>query len=1368
MKKLLLFVAILLMTGFNMIAQQGGYALKFDGANDYVNCGNDASLQISGKAITMEAWIFPKSFATNLWENSIIEKTWASGWPDTYGYVLRCGGSGILDVAFGNSTQGWFALSSDANALIINRWQHVAATYDGTNIKLYVNGKLVKSVAETKSISATSNSFLAIGNNQHANTSDRRPFDGYLDEIRIWNIARTEAQIKTNMFKEIGTHTNLKAYYQMSNGTGTSLTDNSGNANTGTLTNGPEWKLSGCFAGSRQALDFDGNTGRDYINCENILNPSEQEALTVEAWVNLTNTSSFRHIIRQRQFYSSGDDEAIGWLFFNSGSYKFRTDLSGTNLASNTSVVPGEWNHLAVVWDGSSISFYLNGVLDVTYDDIYSLASSERDLLLGWGGYWTNTYFLGQLDEVRIWTIDRSESEIRDNMFKTLIGDEYGLEAYYRFDQTDGTILYDMSGNGNNGTLIDNYSNGINAEWVSSSAFNTWLGGESNEWDNVDNWSNGVPTASQSIGLYKWNLDNITTYNATISGNPAMNNLLISSGSSPVLSSGLTVNGNLLLEKDMSLNGQTVTLGPLGYLVEGNGYFSGTTGMITTTRTLNNIFAQNVAGLGAILTSTADFGSTTLTRTHSSQDNVPFGSSVLRTYEITPTNNTGLNATLVYQYNQNELNNLVESELALFSSAEGASIFIYRGGVLDADNNQITLTNINGFSSWTAGKDCHNPFIGGEIGTDQAICYNTAPAAFTSIELPSEFEGNLEYQWQLSTVSPTASFDDWSNVGTNTITYNHVGTMTQTTWFRRLVMVTCDLAGWASATASNVVEVTVRAQFTPGAIETTGETICYNTAASEIGSVTPAGGGDENITYSWRSSADGYATYILGADASAYTPGTLTQTTTFRRYAKDGECNTDPEQSTGEWTVTVYDEFTPGAIETTGETICYNTAASEIGSVTLAGGGDESFTYSWRSSADSYAADIPGADASAYTPGALTQTTTFRRYAKDGECNTDPEQSTGEWTVTVYDEFTPGAIETTGETICYNTAASEIGSVTPAGGGDENITYSWRSSADGYATYILGADASAYTPGTLTQTTTFRRYAKDGECNTDPEQSTGEWTVTVYDEFTPGAIETTGETICYNTAASEIGSVTLAGGGDESFTYSWRSSADSYAADIPGADASAYTPGALTQTTTFRRYAKDGTCNTDTEQSTGEWTVTIEPYVTPDVTIALTAGNNPCCPGDVVTFEATPVNGGPNPSYQWYVNGLPAGTDTPVFNYDPDNGDEISVQMTTSVLCPTAANATSNTITMEEINPSTVLVSMRAAKGTGREVVFTAYPINGGDNPVYKWYKNNVLVQQGSSPVLTSECTAGDEHYVELYSSLPCGVKATSLVYCSY
>ncbi len=207
---------------------------------------------------------------------------------------------------------------------------------------------------------------------------------------------------------------------------------------------------------------------------------------------------------------------------------------------------------------------------------------------------------------------------------------------------------------------------------------------------------------------------------------------------------------------------------------------------------------------------------------------------------------------------------------------------------------------------------CSNPTYGGTIAAAQTICYDTAPDELTSSELPTGHTGDIEYQWQLNTEGAIASFDKWEDAGTvtTTATYDHIGTLTQTIWFRRLARVPCDPVGWASATASNVVEVSVRTAFNPGEIANTGETICYNTTAGEIGSVTDATGGDENITYFWRSSVDSFTADITDADVAAYTPGTLTQTTAFRRYAKDETCISDPVVSVGTWTVTVQDELT--------------------------------------------------------------------------------------------------------------------------------------------------------------------------------------------------------------------------------------------------------------------------------------------------------------------------------------------------------------------------------------------------------------------------------------------------------------------------
>ena len=137
--------------------------------------------------------------------------------------------------------------------------------------------------------------------------------------------------------------------------------------------------------------------------------------------------------------------------------------------------------------------------------------------------------------------------------------------------------------------------------------------------------------------------------------------------------------------------------------------------------------------------------------------------------------------------------------------------------------------------------------------------------------------------------------------------------------------------------------------------------------------------------------------------------------------------------------------------------------------------------------------------------------------------------------------------------------------------------------------------------------------ANSGLANTNTAGTTAYWVecsnnagcrgtgnVIVRQAFTPGAIATIGETICSGgTPATTIGSSTAASGGDGAITYSWRSSVDSYAAAISGATSETYLPPAgLTTTTSYRRYAKDNTCNTTPTVATGTWTVTVTPSVT--------------------------------------------------------------------------------------------------------------------------------------------------------------------------
>jgi hypothetical protein len=184
-------ISNLLLFFFNVtrVNADNNHSLDFDGANDYVNCGNGSSVQITGTALTIEAWIRADAWKTNVWEGGIVVKEGSSS-----GYMLRCGDNGRVSFAWGNGST-WKEVTSNT-VLLTGRWYHLACVYNGTTSKIYVDGKEVVSVSFTGSIATTSNS-LWLGSSA-ANSS--RTFNGRIDEVRIWNIARTQpaAELKAS------------------------------------------------------------------------------------------------------------------------------------------------------------------------------------------------------------------------------------------------------------------------------------------------------------------------------------------------------------------------------------------------------------------------------------------------------------------------------------------------------------------------------------------------------------------------------------------------------------------------------------------------------------------------------------------------------------------------------------------------------------------------------------------------------------------------------------------------------------------------------------------------------------------------------------------------------------------------------------------------------------------------------------------------------------------------------------------------------------------------------------------------------------------------------------------------------------------
>ncbi|NCA76842.1 MAG: hypothetical protein EOM90_10940, partial [Alphaproteobacteria bacterium] len=166
------------------------------------------------------------------------------------------------------------------------------------------------------------------------------------------------------------------------------------------------------------------------------------------------------------------------------------------------------------------------------------------------------------------------------------------------------------------------------------------------------------------------------------------------------------------------------------------------------------------------------------------------------------------------------------------------------------------------------------------------------------------------------------------------------------------------------------------------------------------------------------------------------------------------------------------------------------------------------------------------------------------------------------------------------------------------------------------------------------------------------------------------------------------------------------------------------------------------------------------------VSISITASENPVCSGTSVTFAATPTNGGSSPAYQWQVNGLNVGTNSPNYTYTPSNNDIVTCILTSNATCATGSPATSNAITMTVNDNLPVSISITASENpvcSGTSVTFMATPTNGGSSPVYQWQVNGSNVGT-NSPNYTYTSSNGDIITCILTSNATCatGSPATS------
>ncbi|MCF8459257.1 MAG: hypothetical protein K9G46_00905, partial [Flavobacteriales bacterium] len=262
-----------------------------------------------------------------------------------------------------------------------------------------------------------------------------------------------------------------------------------------------------------------------------------------------------------------------------------------------------------------------------------------------------------------------------------------------------------------------------------------------------------------------------------------------------------------------------------------------------------------------------------------------------------------------------------------------------------------------------------------------------------------------------------------------------------------------------------------------------------------ITNVTSPSGGSGTIYYVWLKSLDGGSTYtmISGATSSTYDPGSITQSTWFRRCSRRGEYCSDyvGESNWIKMTVTgtCCSNVTSGGTIGVAQSGCSPFDPGLITSSCDPSGGSGTLEYVWLQSTDggtNYTV-ISGASSSTYNPGSITTSTWYRRCSRRAGCTDYVGESNWlKMTVTgaCCDNVTNAGSIGVAQSGCSPFDPANITSVSDPSGGSGTLQYVWLQSTDGGTNYtvISGASSSTYNPGSITTSTWYRRCSRRAGC----------------------------------------------------------------------------------------------------------------------------------------------------------------------------------------------------------------------------------------------------------------------------------------------
>ena len=467
-----------------------GKALFFNGINSWVNFNNNSALNIPND-ISISAWVNGNGMY-------ISNATQYGAFIDKSGSSLR-----VRYWYWGQATGGWLNFQTNFGTVPFGQWSHIVIVNKPGNVsgwtlpKIYINGKEQVVTGNTQSNNSGGSGGIYIG--EYSGYRPYNPFNGYLDEIKIYNSTLSDDEVKMDYNRgsaiqmglsnqTIGNTTTSLEYcvpgdtslcnspvsqWNFEENTGTVTYDDSGNNNTGTFGTGssaPTW-VQGKIG---SALNFDGSN--DYIetNISSSLDVGTQ--VTLSAWIKRKNNGGDYESIANHINKSSPYD---GYWIGSMASGKIRAFVGPyTNSVDTTNVLSNDvWHYVSLISNGTTFSIYVDGIKASVDQNVGTISTTGVTARIG-RSVASGEFFDGFIDQVRIYNYARTPAQIAYDYNK---GAPF---AWWKFDECQGSVANNSSGIGNSGSITvgaSGYQNSLGTCQVGTSA--TWTNGASGKYN---------------------------------------------------------------------------------------------------------------------------------------------------------------------------------------------------------------------------------------------------------------------------------------------------------------------------------------------------------------------------------------------------------------------------------------------------------------------------------------------------------------------------------------------------------------------------------------------------------------------------------------------------------------------------------------------------------------------------------------------------------------------------------------------------------------------------------------------------------------------------------------------------------------------